>query len=131
LPQQRNDADLLEPAMVTHQQLFGGGPDVLATDKGFYKNMEQIETLEKTIETVSIGKKGRRTPEQRAREHTEAFVAGQRFPWPGRRAGSEGSISVLKRAFKLGLCWFKGFKHYAVSVGCAVFCHNLILLTRL
>jgi IS5 family transposase len=106
--------------------LFGEAPQVLAADKGFYKNMEQIENLEEIIETVSIGKKGRRTPDQRARERTEAFVAGQRF-----RAGCEGSISVLKRVFKLGLCLFKGFKHFAASVGCAVFCHNLILLTRL
>jgi IS5 family transposase len=126
LPEQRNDADLLEPAMTTHERLFGEAPDVLATDKGFYKSMEQIENLEETIETVSIGKKGRRTPEQRTRERTEAFAAGQRF-----RAGCEGSISVLKRVFKLGLCWFKGFKNYAASVGCAVFCHNLIVLTRL
>ncbi len=126
LPRQRNDADLLEPTITTHERLFGEAPDVLATDKGFYKNMDQIENLEETIETVSIGKKGRRTPEQRARERTEAFVAGQRF-----RAGCEGSISVLKRVFKLGLCLFKGFKNYAASVGCAVFCHNLIVLTRL
>jgi IS5 family transposase len=126
LPRQRDDAELLGSAITTHQRLFGGGPDVLATDKGFYKNMGQIENLEENIETVSICKKGRRTSEQQARERTEAFIAGQRF-----RAGCEGSISVLKRVFKLGLCLFKGFKNYAASVGCAVFCHNLIVLTRL
>jgi tetratricopeptide (TPR) repeat protein len=36
-----------------------------------------------------------------------------------------------KRAFKLGCCLFKGFTHYATSVGLAVLCHNLVLLTRL
>ena len=56
---------------------------------------------------------------------TEAFMDGQRF-----RAGSEGSISVLKRAFNLGKCFFKGFKNYAASVGLAVLCHNLVLLAR-
>ena len=65
-------------------------------------------------------------PGEHDREHPDAFKAGQRF-----RAGSEGSISVLKRAFKLGKCLFKGFKNYAASVGCAIFCHNLVLLTRL
>jgi hypothetical protein len=35
---------------------------------------------------------------------------------------------VLKRAFKLNRCLFKGYKHFAASVGCAVFCHNLVLL---
>jgi len=54
------------------------------------------------------------------------FGSDKRF-----RAGCEGSISVLKRVFNLGRCLFKGFKNYAARVGCAVFCHNLILLTRL
>jgi len=126
LPTQKHDAELLGSTITTHQRLFGDVPDVLATDKGFYKNMDQIEQLEEDIETVSICKRGGRTPEQQARERTEAFIAGQRF-----RAGCEGSISVLKRVFKLGLCLFKGFKNYAASVGCAVFCHNLIVLTRL
>jgi IS5 family transposase len=88
--------------------------------------MTQIVALEETITTVSIGKKGRRNEQEEERESCEAFKEGQRF-----RAGCEGSISVLKRAFNLGKCLFKGFKNYAASVGCAVFCHNLVLLTRL
>jgi len=106
--------------------VFGDYPNVLSTDKGFYESMKQILALEKKIVVVSIAKKGRRTSEEYARETTEEFLAGQRF-W----AGAEGSISVLKRAFKLGKCFFKGFKHYAASVGLAVLCHNLVLLTRL
>jgi IS5 family transposase len=126
LPKRQEDTQLLEPTLRTHKELFGREPDVLATDKGFYENMEQIGALEEKIDTVSICKKGRRTQEECERESTEAFKDGQCF-----RAGSEGSISVLKRAFKLGRCLFKGFKNYAASVGCAVFCHNLVLLTRL
>jgi IS5 family transposase len=125
-PKRKEDKDLLEPTLKAHQQLFGTGPDVLATDKGFYENMKQIIDLEKNIETVSICKKGRRNPQECEREGTEAFKEGQRF-----RAGCEGSISVLKRVFKLGRCFFKGFKNYAASVGCGIFCHNLVLLTRL
>ena len=117
---------MVEPVIKAHKQLFGISPDVLATDKGFYENMEQIFTLEETIATVSICKKGRRNPQEYERESSEEFKDGQRF-----RAGCEGSISVLKRAFNLGKCLFKGFKNYAASVGCAVFCHNLVLLTRL
>ena len=126
LPRQSGDIELLDPTIKAHQRLFGQAPQVLATDKGFYKNMEQIEGLEQDIETVSICKKGRRTKEQYQRESTEAFIDGQRF-----RAGCEGSISVLKRVFKLGLCLFKGYKNYAASVGCAVLCHNLVLLAKL
>ena len=120
------DKELLLPAIEAHKEMFGQYPDVLSTDKGFYESMEQIHSLEKIIPVVSISKKGRRTQAEYERETTEEFIDGQRF-----RAGSEGSISVLKRAFKLGKCFFKGFKNYAASVGFAVLCHNLVLLTRL
>ena len=120
------DKDLLVPAVEAHRKMFGGYPEVLSTDKGFYESMKQISALEGKIPVVSIAKKGRRTCEEYQREMTEAFLEGQRF-----RAGAEGSISVLKRAFKLGKCCFKGFKNYAASVGLAVLCHNLVLLTRL
>lgn len=122
----REDKDLLEPALAAHKALFGHFPELVAADKGFYESMDQIHQLEERIETVSIGKKGRRDSNEHAREKTEAFVEGQRF-----RAGVEGSISVLKRAFCLGRCLFKGYKNYAASVGLAVLCHNLVLLTRL
>ena len=125
-PKRQEDKELIKPTLKAHKQLFGTGPDVLATDKGFYENMKQILTLEENITTVSICKKGRRNYAEYERESTEEFKDGQRF-----RAGCEGSISVLKRAFKLGRCLFKGYKNYAASVGCAVFCHNLVLLTKL
>jgi len=125
-PQRKEDKELIKPTLKAHKQLFGTGPDVLATDKGFYENMKQILKLGINITTVSICKKGRRNQQEYERESTEKFKDGQRF-----RAGCEGSISVLKRVFKLGRCLFKGFKNYAASVGCAVFCHNLVLLTRL
>jgi len=125
-PKREEDKELIKPTLKAHKQLFGTGPAVLATDKGFYENMKQILKLEKNITTVSICKKGRRNPQEYERESTEEFKDGQRF-----RAGCEGSISVLKRVFKLGRCFFKGYKNYAASVGCAVFCHNLVLLTKL
>lgn len=126
MPHRIEDKELLAPAVEAHKDLFGHYPDLLSTDKGFYESMKQILSLEEKIAVVSIAKKGRRNPEEYKRETTEEFIDGQRF-----RAGSEGSISVLKRAFKLGKCFFKGFKNYAASVGLAVLCHNLVLLTRL
>ena len=125
-PKRQEDKELIAPTLKAHKQLFGAGPEVLAADKGFYENMKQILKLQENITTVSICKKGRRNQAEYHRESHEEFKDGQRF-----RAGCEGSISVLKRAFKLGRCLFKGFKNYAASVGCAVFCHNLVLLTRL
>lgn len=125
MPTQKADKELIEASLNAHKKVFRCGPEVLAGDKGFYESREQIEDLSKKIETVSICKKGRRTEEEDHRESSEAFKAGQRF-----RAGIEGTISVLKRAFKLGRCFFKGFKNFASSVGCSVFCHNLVMLAR-
>lgn len=123
---QQADKNLLDGTLSAHERIFGDGPKVLAADKGFYESRDQIEKLSKDIRTVSICKKGRRNAAEIERESSKEFKDGQRF-----RAGSEGTISVLKRAFKLNRCLFKGFKNYAASVGCAVFCHNLVLLARL
>jgi len=123
MPKQRADKELIGESLKAHKKVFGCGPNVLAGDKGFYESREQISELSEKIETVSICKKGRRTVEEDKRESTEEFTAGQRF-----RAGIEGTISVVKRAFKLSRCLFTGFKNFASSVGCAVFCHNLVTL---
>ena len=108
-PKRKEDKELIKPALKAHKQLFGVSPDVLATDKGFYENMKQVLKLEEKITTVSICKKGRRNQQEYERESTEEFKDGQRF-----RAGCEGSISVLKRVFKLGRCLFKGFNMTAL-----------------
>ncbi len=126
LPKRKEDKDLLDDTLQAHQNLFGTLPRLLAADRGFYRDREQLQDLAREIEIVSMAKKGRRTPAEKLRESTVDFAEGQRF-----RAGSEGSISVLKRAYKLQKCLFKGFKNFAASVGCAVFCHNLVLLTLL
>ncbi|HSF92295.1 MAG TPA: ISNCY family transposase [Paracoccaceae bacterium] len=125
MPKREEDKDLVDETLDAHQDLFGELPDLFAGDKGFYSGVKKLKELGKKIETVSICKKGRRTAAEEVREHGEAFKDGQRF-----RAGVEGSISVLKRAFKLNRCLFKGFKNFAASVGCAVFCHNLVLLAQ-
>ncbi len=125
MPKQRADKELIQQSLSAHAKVFGCRPDILAGDKGFYESREQIGNLSKEIETVSICKKGRRTKEEDQRESTAEFKDGQRF-----RAGIEGTISVLKRAFKLSKCLFKGFRNFASSVGCAVFCHNMVMLAR-
>ncbi len=96
LPQRKEDKDLLEDTLQAHKNLFGQAPSVLAADRGFYQDRQQLKALAEEIETVSMAVKGNRTEEEKAWESSEEFKEGQRF-----RAGSEGSISVLKRAYKL------------------------------
>ena len=50
--------------------------------------------------------------------------------WQQWRAGIEGTISCLKRAFRLARCCFRGFKNFASAIGSAVFCHNLRILAK-
>ena len=71
-----------------------------------------------------IAKKGNRTQEEVAREHSTEFRAAQSF-----RAGCEGNISVLKRAYGLYKCFSRGFKSFSSSIGCLVFCHNIVRMS--
>ena len=46
------------------------------------------------------------------------------------RAGIEGTISFLKRCFKMRRCLYRSFKTYCSSVGSHIFAHNLVVLAR-
>jgi IS5 family transposase len=119
------DHTLLDSALESHLELFGDYPDELSADKGFFESVAKIAELEMDIEVVSIPKKGSRSEEEAAKEKSESFRLGQRF-----RAGVEGTISVLKRAFRMWRCMNKGWDQYVATIGAAVFTHNLVVLAR-
>ena len=121
--QSRHDTVHKDEAIEDHKENFGKYPNVFAADKNYHVSMDDTMEWEKEIDVYSVGKKGRRNEEETDREHTEVYRAAQRF-----RAGCEGSISVLKRAFGLKRCLNRGFKSFAATVGCLVFCHNIVLL---
>ena len=116
---------LLEPALASHRELFGDVPSQLTTDKGYYESMEAIQALEKTIDVVSIAKKGKRTVEETEREQAPLFRQAQAF-----RAGVEGTISFLKRMLRLARCFNRGWERFVATVGSTVFAHNLLVLAR-
>ena len=101
-----------------HERLFGAAPEVLAGDKGFNPTAPARAALEKKVETLAIPR----------RLSDWAEVIGS--VWQRFRAGIEGSISVLKRAYRLLRCPYRGFKSFASSVGLSIFCHNLVVLAR-
>lgn len=113
-----------DSVLENHRCQFGDYPEAFAADKNYYKSMDHVREWERKIPTFSICKKGNRNAWEKAREEAPNFKAMQKF-----RAGSEGSISVLKRAYGMKRCLLKGFKSFAASIGCLVFCHNLVLLT--
>jgi len=116
--QQPPDCDLTQPVIERHEKLFGERPVVLAADKGFCPEKSKFEELAKLVANLAIPR--------RMQDFMDKLLAScQAF-----RAGIEGTISGLKRAFRLFRCFFRGFKGFARSVGLGVFCHNLIVLAE-
>jgi IS5 family transposase len=113
---QEPDSYLTEPAVDGHKEIFGTYPDALAGDKGMGPRAEKRAALERKVKFLAI-------PRRLKDWADEGMVEWQKF-----RAGIEGTISVLKRAFRLGRCLFRGFRHFAAAVGLSVVCHNLVLL---
>ena len=122
----RHDSVLGDEAIRAHKKMFGEYPKEFTADKNYHVSPEHTAQWEEKIPVYSVGKKGRRNEEETQREHSAMFRLLQKF-----RAGCEGSISVLKRVFGLCRCLFRGFKSFASSIGGIVFCHNLVIVSRL
>jgi transposase, IS5 family len=115
---QEPDCNLTEPVIRRHEKLFGERPVVLAADKGFCPEKSTFEKLAKLVKNLAIPR--------RMQDFMDKLLAScQAF-----RAGIEGTISGLKRAFRWFRCYFRGFKGFARNVGLGVFCHNLIVLAE-
>ena len=118
LEKQVADSKLTESIINRHEELFGEAPDVLAGDCGFWSGEESMKKAREKVNTVAIPKNLR-------------DLAANILPhWHRFRAGVEGTISVLKRAFRLMKCLYRGFKSFVSAVGLGIFCHNLVCLSR-
>jgi len=115
---QQADCELTESVIQRHEKLFGTKPEVLAADKGFCPAEEKFNQLAKQIDNLAIPRR------------MQDFVDKVLAHWQAFRAGIEGTISGLKRAFRLVRCYFKGFRSFQRAVGLGVFCHNLIVLAN-
>ena len=115
---QEADCDLTESVIKRHEKLFGKRPEVLAADKGFCPAKEKLESLAELVGTLAIPRR------------MQDFVDKMLAHWQAFRAGIEGTISGLKRAFRLIRCFFRGFRSFGAAVGLGVFCHNLIVLAE-
>ena len=115
---QEADCELTESVIDRHEELFGGRPEVLAADKGFCPAEAKFKELADRVDTLAIPR--------RMRDFVDRVLAH----WQAFRAGIEGTISGLKRAFRLIRCFFRGFRSFSSAVGLGVFCHNLIVLAE-
>jgi IS5 family transposase len=123
--QSKHDTQYRDEVIKAHKRYFGKPPKEFTADKNYHISVEDTVEQEKEIPVYAVGKKGKRTEQEKEREHSLLFKAAQAF-----RAGIEGSISVLKRVFGLNRCLNKGFRSFETSIGCLVFCHNLVLLSQ-
>lgn len=112
------DSELTEKVIDRHEKRFGTPPDVVVGDKGFRPHVDKFAELAERVNLLMIP--------QRMRD----FVDNAMRYWQAFRAGIEGTISGLKRAFRLARCYYRGFKSFAASIGLGVFCHNLIILAQ-
>jgi IS5 family transposase len=113
------DCHLTETVIDRHKELFGKEPEVLVGDKGFCPDADKYAALEKRVGTLAIPK--------RMRDLAGVAMKG----WQAFRAGIEGTISGLKRAFRLARCYYRGFSSFEASVGLGVFTHNLVVLANM
>ena len=118
LEENRSDAELLPLVLERHEQMYGSRPESVAADKGFCPDAETYEELEEQVDYLGMPR--------RTRDFGDAMMA----VWQQWRAGIEGTISCLKRAFRLARCCFRGFNNFASAIGSAVFCHNLRILAK-
>jgi IS5 family transposase len=112
------DCNLTEQVIERHRRLFQAAPDVLAGDKGFCPEATEYAALETQVGTLAIPR--------RMRDLADSVMSA----WQAFRAGIEGTISGLKRAFRLARCNFRSFKSFQGSVGLGAFVHNLIVLSK-
>jgi IS5 family transposase len=112
------DDELLPLVIERHEESFGSPPESVAADKGFCPDADTYEELEEEIDYLGVPR--------RTRDFGDKLMS----IWQQWRAGIEGTISCLKRVFRLARCCFRGFKNFTSAIGSAVFCHNLTVLAK-
>jgi transposase, IS5 family len=122
-----NPPDATElPASLDHHRLqFGHPPHTAAADRAFSTTTNEQYAAEAGVRCVAIPKPGKCSAQRRAWEQRPAFRHAARF-----RAGIEGRISVLKRAFGLRRCRYHGVAGMERWVGWGILTHNLRQISR-
>jgi IS5 family transposase len=114
-----SDSKLLPMVLERHEEMYGSHPESIAADKGFCPDAETYEELEDELDYLGVPR------------NTNELGDTKLGIWQQWRAGIEGSISCLKRAYRMAVCCFRGFKNFTSAVGSAVFCHNLTILAKI
>jgi IS5 family transposase len=115
----------LPESLKAHQQRFGRAPHLLAADRGLYSVENERLAQEAGVKRVALPKSGKLSEKRKRHENQRWFRRGFRF-----RAGIEGRISVLGRAFGFDLCLDHGEEGMERWVGWGILAHNLRQIAR-
>ena len=118
-----NDADLLIPAIETHQAQLGRAPYLVAADAAFYSGKNEAAAKARGVKRVCVPNRSTKSPERKREQKKRWCRNGQKW-----RTGSEGRISVVKRRHGLDRCWYKGDTGMRRWVGLGVIGDNLVTI---
>jgi transposase, IS5 family len=120
-----NDADLLIPAIATHQAKLGRAPRLAAADAAFYSSRNEAAAKAMGVKRVCIPNRSTKSAERKREQKKRWFRDGQKW-----RTGCEGRISVVKRRHGLNRCRYKTEVGMQRWVGLGVISDNLVNIGR-
>ncbi len=112
-------------SLKAHQEHFGRAPYLLAGDRGLYSVENEKTAQQAGVKRVVLPKSGKLSEKRKHHEKQRWFRRGFRF-----RAGIEGRISVLDRAFGLDVCLDHAEEGMGRWVGWGILAHNLRQISR-
>jgi transposase, IS5 family len=115
----------LPESLRAHQERFGRAPFLLAGDRGLYSADNEKSAQQAGVKRVVLPKSGKLSEKRKQHEKQRWFRGGFRF-----RAGIEGRISVLNRAFGLDVCLDHDEEGMERWVGWGILAHNLRQISR-
>lgn len=115
-----SDSGMLSDILAVHHKQYGHAPNNLCGDRRFFSSDNEKLAHRNHVKKVSICKPGYRSKARKQIEKQRWFKKLQRF-----RAGIEGVISVLMRAYGLKRCLWKGWQSFQSYVGLGIVTFNL------
>jgi IS5 family transposase len=121
-----DDAELFPNVLQIHQKQYDRSPHNICGDRRFFSPDNEKKAYKEGVKKVSICKPGYRSKDRQQIEKEQWFKNLQRF-----RAGIEGIISALMRAYGLKRCLWKGWESFKSYVGLSVVSFNLQKIAEL
>ena len=118
------DSEQFMPALERHLERFGKAPNDVATDGGFASKANGEEARALGVQNVAFSTLKGNTLSELVQS---TRIYKQLRKW---RAGIEGLISAVKRAFGLDRCTWRGYESFQAYVHLSVLAFNLQTLAR-